>query len=178
MKLKSAGIITATGLMLMGASAHANPLFDIYAGATAGFGGYTLFADDDHLSDSAQSYGAIVGVDIPVFRFELEYDYLHYSDAKAHIGMINAYAKMPLPVVKPYLGAGIGTVFDGDADGIEFDTGMAYQGMLGLTLDLPVLPFKVDVEGRVLYAPDIFKVSDIEPDILHYDGRIKLRYVF
>ncbi len=164
---------------LVAGPASANILFDIYAGGTVGMGGATVFADGHTESDGAQSYGAVVGVDIPAFRFELEYDYLNDNDATMHVGMLNAYFKVPSLVVKPYLGVGVGTIFAGDYGHIDIDTSAAYQGMLGLTFDIPVAPIKIDAEARALYAPNIFEtVDDIKPDILHYDLRLKLRYVF
>ena len=108
MNLKYLGIFTAALLTVSG-GANAAALFDVYAGATVGIGGTTLFANDHDVSKSAQSYGAVLGFDIPVFRFELEYDYMHADTISMHVGMINAYAKMPLPAVKPYIGVGIGT---------------------------------------------------------------------
>ena len=87
---------------------------------------------------------------------------------------------MPSTVVKPYLGIGAGLMFAGENENenIDFDTTAAYQAMLGVTLDVPALPFKFDVEARTVYLPDIYKVADIEPDILHYEARIKIRYIF
>lgn len=179
MKLKSAGVLTAATILLAAGNANANMLFDIYAGATAGFGAASVFADDHTSTDAAQSYGAVFGIDIPMFRIEAEYDYLDQKDIDLHLGMVNAYIKMPLVIVSPYLGVGVGAIFGGDAPhGIDIDTTAAYQGMLGLTFDVPVLPFKIDAEARALYAPDFYTVANIEPDVLHYDVRVKLRYVF
>lgn len=180
MKVKSFGILTATSLMLISGAANANLLFDIYAGGTYGFGGYTAFIDDNHISKSSQSYGAILGMDIPMFRIELEYNYIDAKDAYMNLGLVNAYFKLPTPVIKPYIGAGIGMTFDSKyAHTMKIDDTMAYQGMLGLTLDLPVLPVNFDIEGRVLYAPNMFEMANgIEPDLLQYEGRVKLRYVF
>ena len=179
MKLKSIGFLTAATLLLAAGNANANLLFDVYAGATAGFGGATVSIDGHHNSDAAQSYGAVLGLDIPLVRAELEYNYMTAGDLKMHAGMANAYLKMPTLLIQPYLGAGIGMIFDGDAGhGVNVDTTMAYQGMLGLTFDIPVLPFKIDAEARALYAADIFKVANEKADVIQYEGRIKLRYIF
>ena len=178
MKLKYAGIFTAAIIGFSGA-ANANALFDVYAGAMVGVGGATMFAKDVDKTHSAQSYGAVVGIDIPVFRFELEYDYMHADSIKMHLGMINLYAKMPLPAVKPYIGVGIGNIFSGtDTDFVDIDSVAAYQAMLGVTFDIPVLPIDVDIEGRALYAADIYDVAGLKPDFLQYEARLKLRYVF
>ena len=176
MKLKSLAMMAMASALVAG-PANANLLFDIYAGATAGVGGSTWFADG-HENDGAQSYGAMVGIDIPFVRGELEYNYLTGDAAKLHLAMANVYAKMPLPLVKPYLGAGIGMVFAGDYDDVDAKNAPAYQGMLGATLDVPVLPFKIDVEGRVLYATDVLDLPNEDVDLLQYEGRVKLRYVF
>lgn len=183
MNTKSFGILTAATIILTAGAANANMLFDIYAGATYGMGGYTLFADDKDYSKSSQSYGAVLGMDIPLVRIELEYNYLDADAITANLALVNAYFKFPTPIVKPYIGAGIGSTFDSkyepnDTTKIDIEDAMAYQGMLGITLDLPVIPFNIDVEGRVLYAPDLFQVADIEHDLLQYEGRVKLRYVF
>ena len=174
---------TLKKLTLSCGAANANLLFDIYAGGTYGIGGYTLFMDDEHISKSSQSYGAVLGMDIPMFRIELEYNYLDADAGNLNLGLINAYFKLPTPVIKPYIGAGIGTTFDSKYEPtatthIDLDDTIAYQGMLGITLDLPVIPFDIDVEGRVLYVPDIYEAADITPDLLQYEGRVKLRYVF
>ena len=179
MKLKYFGAITAASVLLSGAAANAGALFDPYFGVTVAVGGATVFANDIDVSHSAQSYGAVVGIDIPVFRFELEYDYMHADSIKMHLGMINAYAKMPLPAVKPYIGIGIGNIFSGeDAGFIDIDSVAAYQAMLGVTFDIPVLPIDVDIVGRALYAADIYDYMGLKPDFLQYEARLKIRYVF
>lgn len=179
MKLKTS-IILSTITMATASSAFANPVWDLYVGATVGAGAETVFADDENKTNAAQSFGAMFGVDIPAFRIEAEYNYLHETDLYAHLALVNAYFKMPSTVVKPYLGIGVGLVFDGENEKahIDFDTTAAYQAMLGVTLDVPALPFKFDVEGRAIYMPDVYKFADIEPDILHYEARIKIRYIF
>ncbi len=180
MNTKTLGILTAVSIMLVAGSANANFLFDIYAGGTYGIGGYTMFNDNgDDISKSSQSYGAMLGMDIPLFRFELEYNYLDTDYMSLNLGFVNGYFKLPTPIVKPYIGVGIGSTFDSkyeprNAPSVDIDDTMAYQGMLGLTLDLPVIPFNIDVEGRVLYASNIMPKSDL----LQYEGRVKLRYVF
>ncbi len=176
MKLKSLAAVAVVSAMAAG-NANANLLFDIYAGATAGFGGATWFADE-HESYTAQSYGAVLGIDIPFVRGELEYNYLTSDDAKVHVVMANVYAKMPMPLVKPYLGAGIGMTVGGDYGDLDAENGMAYQGMLGVTFDLPIVPFNIDVEGRALYANHVFKLPGDYANLVQYDARVKLRYVF
>ncbi len=178
MKLKYVGILTVISILFSGAGATAGTLFDLYAGATIGAGAATMFLDGSDETHSAQSYGAVIGLDIPVFRFELEYNYMSPEDANLHLGMINAYAKLPTPVIKPYLGIGAGSIFGGKAGEIDIESVMAYQGMLGATFDVPVLPIKIDAEGRALYAPNLYDVENVSPDLLQYELRLKLRYIF
>lgn len=178
MKIKSVAIFGLFAMACMPA-AQANFLFDTYIGATAGVGGATIFADHDSKSYFAQSYGAVAGLDIPMFRIEAEYNYLNDDMPKLQMGMINGYVKMPMPVIQPYLGAGVGAVLDGDADtGINIEHNAAYQGMLGVTFNVPVLPFKIDGEARALYAPKFATAYGENLDLLHYDVRVKLRLIF
>lgn len=180
MKLKTSIALSVASALFMTANANALPLIDPYVGVTVGVGGISAFADGDNYSKSAQSYGAAIGFDIPIVRAEVAYDYLNSDFGKLQAGFINAYLKMPTPMVSPYIGAGVGQIFSGDIESIDVEDAMAYQGMLGLTFNIPVLPFKVDAEARAVYAPDLFKVAatGIEPDFLHYDLRLKLRYIF
>ena len=183
MKLTNIGILTILSVTLMLSNANANMMFDIYTGGTFGVGGQSMFIDDKHESVSSMSYGAVLGIDIPMFRFDAEYNYLDAKDTTLNIGMLNAYFKIPSVIVKPYIGAGVGMAFSGkyepeNTTRIDMDSTAAYQAMLGITLDIPAIPFDIDVEGRALYIPDIFETDDATPDILQYDGRIKLRYIF
>lgn len=175
--------ILAAAIAMAGANANANMLFDIYAGATVGVGGATVFVDDSTTTKMAQSYGAVVGMDIPLARVELEYDYLDHKNANMQLGMVNAYLKMPTPILKPYIGVGVGSTFAGEyemnsAVKVDIDNTIAYQAMLGLTFDIALLPINIDVEGRALYIPDVFEKWGVEPDVLYYDVRAKVRYVF
>ena len=105
------------------------------------------------------------------------------DDATLNMGFVNGYFKLPTPVVKPYIGAGIGTTFSSEFTPvahttIDIDDTIVYQGMLGVTLDIPVVPFNIDLEGRVIYASDLFEYMNDSYDALQYEGRVKLRYVF
>lgn len=179
MNTKSFAILTAATIMLSAGAANANMLFDIYAGGTYGIGGYTMYTDDQDSSKSSQSYGAVLGMDFPLLRIELEYNYLDTDVIKMDTGFVNLFFNIPTPIVKPYIGGGIGYAIDStfeqkNGPKTNIDEIITYQGMLGITLDLPVIPFDIDIEGRVMYAPDI--MTDI--DLLQYEGRAKLRYVF
>lgn len=180
MKLKTSIILSA---LTMGtcAPAIANPAWDLYAGATIGAGAETLLVHHKNETNAAQSFGGMLGIDLPLFRFEAEYNYLREkTDLHAQLALVNAYFKIPATLIKPYFGLGFGLVFDGENDkqNVDFDTTTAYQATLGLTFAPAALPFKFDIEGRTIYMPDVYKVGDSEPDILHYEARVKIRYIF
>jgi hypothetical protein len=177
MKLKSTGLVIL-GTVFLCPAANAGTLVDFYAGAMVGAGGATVFSGHDRVSESGQSYGAVLGIDIPLLRLELEYNYLNGADMRMNAGMVNAYFKMPSTVIMPYIGVGMGSVFGGHVKDISIDATAAYQGMLGISFNIPVLPVKFDIEGRALYAPNLFEVADQKPDFLLYDLRLKARYVF
>ena len=180
MKLKKS-IILCSLMAISTAPAVANPVWDLFAGVSIGAGAQTMFGDGLNKTNTSQSFGAMFGIDIPLFRAELEYTYIGESDSHASIGFANAYFKMPSTVIRPYLGLGVGVMFDGKETSkynLEFDTKPAYQGMLGVTIDVPKLPFKFDVEAHAIYIPNILQFNDERPDILHYEAKIKLRYIF
>ena len=181
MKLKTS-IILCSIIAATSAPAIANPVWDLYTGVSIGVGGQTVFTDDKSKTDPAQSFGAMFGIDLPVFRVEAEYNYLSESDSHANLAMLNAYFKMPSTVVKPYIGFGGGVAFNGKTEKntvrTDWDTTAAYQGMLGVTLGVSALPFKFDIEARAVYIPDFVETPTAKPDLLHYDARAKIRYLF
>lgn len=182
MKINSISLLTLSAL-LFASSANAGVVADFYVGGVMGVGGITMFDDDNTKNNSIQTFGAVIGMDIPIFRIEGEYDYLNNTDLHTNIATVNAYFKMLSTVITPYFGVGIGTTFDGkyepDNDtNIHINSGAVYQGMLGLTFAPFVFPVKFDIEGRAMYIPDIFDKNDTNPDLLNYEGRIKLRYIF
>ena len=180
MKLKTSIILCS--LTVAGATpAVANSAFDLYAGVSVGVGAQTLFGGGRNETNTSQSFGAMFGLDIPMFRTELEYTYIGTSDSHANIGFVNAYFKMPSTMIRPYMGFGVGLMFSGEENiryNKSLDTKPAYQGMLGLTIDVPKLPFKFDIEGHAIYIPDVLRFGSERPDILHYEAKIKLRYIF
>ena len=184
MKINSLSIISVLSVLTCATAANAGVVADFYVGGMVGAGGQTLFNKDTNKTSASRLLGAVAGVDIPVFRIEAEYNYIDSSELNAQIGMINAYAKVPSTLIQPYFGAGIGTIFSGkhEIDTVKFDldTVAAYQGMLGATIAILAVPLKFDIEGRVLYAPDIYKIAgtDVTPDLMEYNARIKMRYVF
>ncbi len=180
MKLKTS-IILCSLIATTTAPAVANSVFDLYAGVSVGVGAQTMFGDGKNETSTAQSFGAMFGIDVPMFRGELEYTYIGESDSHANLAFANAYFKMPSTAIRPYFGLGVGLMFSGEENknfNKEFDTKPAYQGMLGVTIDVPKLPFKFDIEAHTIYIPDVFRFESERPDILHYEAKIKLRYIF
>jgi len=190
MKINSISLISLVSTLACASVANATTLTDFYIGGMVGVGGQTVFNDKEHISSTSTILGAIAGMDIPVFRIEGEYNYINAQDFDTNSVMVNAYLKVPSTVILPYIGVGIGTVFGGknivtDSSTLlqtryDIKSTAAYQGMIGATVDVFAIPFKIDVEGRVLYAPDIYKetATNIMPDLLEYNARVKLRYIF
>lgn len=155
--------------------ANANALWDLYAGGAIGVGGNVVWDGGDHLDTrGAQTYGAVVGFDFPLIRIEGEYGYINSDGVSAHTAMANGYLKMLTTLLVPYIGVGFGAAFGGDLDGGTD----AYAAMLGVTFDTEILPLKFDIEGRALYLPNFTEIAGHQPDMLNYQARVKIRYVF
>lgn len=188
MKINSLSIISMLSVLACGSAANAGVVTDFYVGTMVGAGGQTLFAKDTHKTSTSRLIGAIAGVDIPVFRIEAEYNYIDSSELGTNSAMLNGYVKVPSTLIQPYIGVGFGTVFGGNHKITEagvttkykLDSTAAYQGMLGATIAILAVPLKFDIEGRVLYAPDIYTIpeTNVKPDLMEYNARIKMRYVF
>ena len=183
MKLNYKSVLTAATLMVVGTNANANMVWDLYAGGSLGLGGMAMYSDEHEDDWSARSYSATLGISLPVVRFEAEYNYLASSRMDMQAIMGNAYVTLlGAAVVNPYIGVGVGAVFDYDYDheryDIDTETTIAYQGMLGMTFNIPTLPIKIDLEGRAMYMPEIYSWQDESVDAMYYDARLKLRFVF
>ena len=188
MNIKSISLISFISTLACASAANASVIADFYIGGMAGAGGHTMFSDHKNETDSSSVFGGIVGMDLPIFRIEGEYNYFNSQKLDTNAAMVNLYAKIPATVILPYIGGGFGTVFGGEytitngALKTEYhvESTAAYQAMLGATIDILALPLKFDVEGRVLYAPDIYTVpnTQISPDLLEYNVRVKARFIF
>lgn len=181
MKLNSKIFLSTVLMAGVATSANASPVIDVYAGGMFGAGGATIY-NDTHSNVSAQSFGGVLGIDIPLLRVEAEYNHLTNDKFSTNDAMLNAYFKMLSTMVHPYIGVGVGTIFGGSYNpaNTKYDikSTVAYQGMLGLTFDILALPIKFDVEGRALYAPNFVEIGTEKPDLFQYDARLKLRYIF
>ena len=188
MKINSLSVISMLSILAFGGTANAGVVADFYIGGMVGAGGHTLFTNDVHDSAASKLLGGMIGVDIPAFRIEAEYNYIDSKELDTNAAMLNAYFKVPSTLIQPYLGGGIGMLFSGNqkittggtTTKYNLDSTAAYQAMLGATIDILAVPLKFDVEGRVLYAPDIYKIeaTDTTPDLLEYNVRVKMRYIF
>ena len=186
MKLNYASFLTAAILAIATTNANANIIWDLYAGGSLGLGGMSMYSEEDEFDGddwSARSYGAVLGIDLPVVRFEAEYDYLASSKIDMQTVMGNVYVKfMGEVVANPYIGVGVGAVldykYDHDRFDIDTETTIAYQGMLGVTFNLPAMPLKIDLEGRLMYMPEVYEWEHEAIDAMYYDARLKLRFVF
>ena len=187
MKINSLSLISAVAVLAT-ASANAGTLTDFYIGGMMGAGGQTVFMDGSDKINSSMLFGGIIGLDIPLFRMEAEYNYLDSENINGNTAMVNMYFKVPSTLILPYVGGGVGAVFSGEhtikSHGTktiyDIHSSVAYQAMLGATIDVPVLPLKFDIEGHVLYSPDIYEnpVTFDTPDLLEYNVRAKVRLMF
>lgn len=188
MKINLTSLISIVSTLTCISAANAGVIADFYVGGMAGVGGQTMFADHKNETDPSRVFGAVAGMDLPIFRIEGEYDYFAAKDFDTNAALLNLYAKIPTTIVIPYIGAGFGAVFGGDQTftqaGVktkyDIDSTTAYQAMLGATIDVLSIPLKFDIEGRALYAPDIYKITDTgaTPDMLQYNVRVKARFIF
>ncbi len=168
----------------MGVATNANAiLIDMYAGAGYGIGRATFSDTIIPQTQSTTSYSGLIGIDIPLFRADAEYEYTDGDSMKYQTAMVNGYFKIPTPVIKPYIGAGAGLIIEGDTFyGIQkFESEkFIYQAMAGITVDVAVIPFDVDVEGRIRNAANIYidPITNDGADLLQMDLRAKIRYIF
>ena len=113
-------------------------------------------------SKSKFSYTVAAGMELPIplvpVRAELEYLNFKSSlvaNAKTKVNGVaaNVYVGLPLiPVVKPYVGFGLASVKQvtelGPDEILKSDRSVAPQYMVGLDLDLPIIPVAGGIEYR------------------------------
>lgn len=103
--------------------------------------------------DTSAMYSVAVGYELPVFDLlRVEGEYLHNrAELSKNLGkttldaaMANAYVNIPFPVplLTPYVGAGIGYAR------FESSNRIAYQGMIGLDAEIFVIPVVGSLEYR------------------------------
>ncbi|MBF0445981.1 MAG: outer membrane beta-barrel protein [Magnetococcales bacterium] len=131
-----------------------------------------------------------IGYDLPMLPIKVEVEYLYQSakideisnppagftalstfsgDATVNALMANAYVNLPIPLLKPYIGLGVGganvnyssistdsmQLFD------ESSTHFAYQGMVGILFSVPVLPLELMAEYRYFATTDAESTADV-----------------
>lgn len=190
MKSKIIGIIVAAAFVpLINQNANAA---NFYAGGLFGLGSTFTFSgfNNDAIknwSRSSESFGAIAGIDVSVVRLELEYEYMNSKGPKSNLNFANLYLKIPIGIIQPYIAAGIGITYGGHAtyetSPHSFETSTktrpAYQGMLGLSVKIPVLKFlHSDLEFRMAYMPNLYEYDKINVDVWNGDFRLKVCYDF
>lgn len=103
--------------------------------------------------DPSPSYSLAVGYEMPfsdLMRAEVEY-FHNRTDSKKNIGKVtidalmgNAYVSipLPLPLLTPYVGAGLGYAR------MENDNLAMYQGIIGIDAEVFVIPMVASLEYR------------------------------
>lgn len=179
-KIISTGLILSS-LILMAPKADA-----YYIGASVGSSKTKVSMEDKINMQSKTAFTVSTGMEIPLplipIRAEVEYLQLNSdkdgSDLKTYGVGANAYVGLPLlPIIKPYVGMGLGylkqdvkMLADFDDDGIyeskiktKSDWTVVPQYMIGLDVSLPLIPVAGGVEYR--YIDSKFKgFNDTEED--------------
>jgi opacity protein-like surface antigen len=171
--------------------------------------------NSDYETEWDMTYHAALGYEIPIMPFRLEAEYSTGSadydkvtftgnildflgdDSKVFSNvsglegsytayMANAYGMIPgIPVVKPYIGVGLGMVtaevddMTSDTADAEMESSFGWQAMIGVEIQPPVLPFGISAEYRYLSTDGDVKDDPnqtIELDIQSFIA--KLRFIF
>ncbi|MBD5398732.1 porin family protein [bacterium] len=155
---------------LLGSSLRADAF---YVGASVGSSKTKISADEKINMDGKTAFSVYSGMEIPLplipIRAEVEYLQLDSDkdgfDAKTYGVGANAYVGLPLlPIIKPYIGMGLGYMkqdlkapitddLDDSVIGTEklkSDWTVVPQYMLGLDVSLPLIPIAGGVEYRYL----------------------------
>lgn len=159
---------------------------EFYASVGAGYVHNTGSATRDGIRadiDDSMVYSLAAGYQLPALDLvRLEAEYLHnHADLKAKIGnmnmdalMANGYVRIPVPLLllEPYAGLGLGVMR------LNQETGMLYQGILGIEADIFTLPMVADAEYR--YAEGNRSVSHQAKRLKYYAHTLmlKLRWLF
>ena len=177
--MKKLAIFVVALMSLSGARAS---MLDVYIGLTGSMGESVAYFPSSAGGKSTQGMGglgAVFGFDVPVFRIEGEYNYMLARDLRLSAGLLNVYVKpLPIPLIKPYVGLGAGTILSGTVNDENAKGSPAFQGMLGFQIDVPVTSLFVDLEGRLFYASEIYEIANRSVGFVQYDWRVKLRYAF
>ncbi|MBF0381045.1 MAG: outer membrane beta-barrel protein [Magnetococcales bacterium] len=140
--------------------------------------------------DAGYAAAIAIGYDLPMLPVKVEVEYLYQTadvdkisdppagftalstfsgEATVNALMANAYVNLPIPLIKPYIGVGLGganvnyssistdnmQLFD------ESSTLFAYQGMIGIVFSVPVLPVELMAEYRYFATTDSEPTADV-----------------
>lgn len=132
---------------------------------------------EDYKSSSA--YSIALGYDLPVVPLRFEGEFFSNSakveHTKKHVRynalMGNAYLNLPFPIVSPYVGAGVGYVR------LKGDNVSAWQGMVGVETNIPLVPLKGGLEYRYI-SSDEAKKSGVDYEYKTHVIMAKIRLEF
>lgn len=173
--------LTALGYLLISSTSFAGLYGQLGVGASFNDGSITRDALETSYKNSP-IYSGAVGYELPVpfISPRVEAEYLHISadakhgeKAKFDGAFLNGYATIPfIPVVDPYVGAGIGM------SRFDHNNTSAFQGMAGLDFSIPTLPITLSAEYRYLKVNEVGGKWD-SPSKFHSNIlMLKARYSF
>lgn len=168
--------------VLMACSAHAG----FYISGGAGIAKNTASTVKDAIKGDYQTsavYDAAVGYDLPIVDIiRVEAEYLHNrTKIKKGLGYVNmnaaianAYVDIPfiLPLITPYVGAGIGYAR------LEDSNVLPMQFMIGLDAEIFVIPVVGSVEYRYLQSNRSAKSANEKNKFYSHILMAKVRYEF
>lgn len=175
---------------LIGAITYSSSSFaGLYFGAGYGSSDVSLKSGGTKISPNKESgvFNAYVGysIDLPIIPYiKAEFSYTRAEfektgvyDATSNTYMINGYMGIPQPIpfLKPYIGAGVGSTQIKNAG--KSNSGTTYSGMIGLDVSIPLIPLKPGVEYKYTKATDI-DLSGGKVDYTNSQVYFKLVYGF
>lgn len=178
-KILSVGLLSAMIL----ASANANAF---YVGAGVGTS-KTKIDGESVDKDNALTVSTGFKIPLPLIPIRAEVEYLQFNseedgldEAKTYGMAANAYVGLPLiPLIKPYVGMGLGYMqqkLKGAGFSDKSDWTVVPQYMIGLDLDLPLIPVAGGVEYR--YIDTTFDNDSGEYDSKIHTFLVKGRFYF
>ncbi|MDR0319733.1 MAG: hypothetical protein LBH81_03270 [Rickettsiales bacterium] len=166
----------------LSAPLSARAVIDPYLGMSVGQGNAHFTGGLD--GNSYTSLGAQAGIKFPFVRGEVEYNRLFQGDISAGVGFINFYLEpfMFIPVISPYIGGGVGRLFDAKIGDAKLNSNSAFQGMLGTGITFPGFPMRFDAELRGAFTGNLTpNDSEVVTKSVYmglFEIRVKGAYVF
>ncbi|MDR1691546.1 MAG: porin family protein [Rickettsiales bacterium] len=130
----------------------------------------------------APAYSLAIGYELPIWNIRVEAEYLRLQSDFKHDPnlsmitsgfMLNGYVPLPVPLISPYIGVGIGTaettLFLNDSNGgLQAKPEFAYQAILGAEVDIPFIS-TVGIELRYVHSEGDITIGEdqyVKNDIL------------